>query len=99
MVKARKFARVTKQKLFFSVTVDKCGSNFRTTKLRYELLTFEDESKTDYGAGLLPLCIGMPMMLKDDVAIDFRLANGSIGTVISIILDPSKPGQQGRRLQ
>jgi hypothetical protein len=88
LVKAKEFAKATKQKLYFSVAVDQCSTNKLTAALRYKLLTLEDGSKTAYGAGLLPLAIGMPVMLKTNVATELSLANGSIGTIADIIIDP-----------
>jgi hypothetical protein len=91
MTKAKAMAAATGQKLFFSVAVDKCSNAALTTKLRYELLMLPDGSSTKYGAGILPLLVGMPVVLKTNIGVELGMANGSIGTIVKITLDEREP--------
>jgi hypothetical protein len=86
--KATDHAKATKQKLFFSVAVDKCTKRKMSNKLRYDLLLLPDGTQTNYAAGLLPLCLGMPVILKGNMGTEVRCANGTIGTILKITLDP-----------
>ena len=85
--KATALAKATKQKLLFSVAIDKCGTHVLTNPIRYELLTMGDGCNSGYGAGLLPLVLGMPVMLKNNIGTELCLANGTIGVVIQIDVD------------
>jgi hypothetical protein len=86
--KATAMAKATKQKLLFSVAVDRSNTMDLTTKLRYDLLLMPDGSTTKYGAGLLPLLVGMPVVLKSNLGVELGLSNGTIGTIRKITLDP-----------
>lgn len=41
--------------------------------------------------GKLPLVLGMPIYLKDNLATEFGLCNGSQGVLVRVILDPREP--------
>jgi hypothetical protein len=49
-------------------------------------LWYLSESATNYMPGILPLHVGMPVQLKDNIAPELGLFNGSIGTVVEIVL-------------
>jgi hypothetical protein len=85
--KAHEMAKATKQKLLFSVGVDTSSSHHLTAAMRQLLLLMYDGCSTEYAAGLLPLMIGMPVMLKQNLATELKLNNGTIGVVTKIILD------------
>ena len=86
--KAEALANATGQKLLYSVAEDRCSTNKLTATSRYDLLVMGDGGNTQYLAGVLPLVIGMPAMLKHNIGTEMRLANGTIGTIVKIILDP-----------
>ena len=87
MTKAAALSRETKRKLYISVARDTCTGHTLGTSLRRDLLLKPDGSSTGYGAGLLPLVVGMPVMVKTNIATELNVSNGSMGTVTRIILD------------
>jgi hypothetical protein len=90
MMKAKTMAKATGQKLFFSVAVDKSASPL-TTSLRYDLLLQPDGPNTNYGAGLLPVHVGMPVTMKCNVGVELGLCNGTMGRITKITLDEREP--------
>ena len=87
MTKAAALAKANKQKLYFSVARDMCTKHTLGTIVRRDLLLKPDGSATGYGAGLLPLVVGMPIMIKANIATELNVCNGSMGVITRIILD------------
>ena len=87
MTKAAVLAKATHQKLYFSVAQDKCKGHVLTTQIRRELLLKPDGAGTGYGAGLLPLVVGMPIMIKANIGTELNVTNGSMGKITKIVLD------------
>ena len=52
------------------------------------LLLIYDGSKTKYGAGLLPLVVGMPVKIQNNIGTELGICNGTMGVITKIELDP-----------
>jgi ATP-dependent exoDNAse (exonuclease V) alpha subunit len=47
-----------------------------------------ESGATSYTAGVLPLFIGMPVMVKKNLGTELGISNGSTGVIYDIVLDP-----------
>jgi hypothetical protein len=82
---AEKFAIATNQRLVvalaYDVTRDPSSNKMKHITGTRQAARLHDlaETKTDKAVGKLPLCLGMPLMLKHNVCVELGLVNGAEG--------------------
>lgn len=86
-LKAKQHAKACGQKLLVNVARDS-SKNPVENRVRLDILQLPESHKTGYGAGLLPMFRGMPVMIKKNIATELGVSNGSTGVITNIILDP-----------
>ena len=86
--KAKQVAKSTGKKLLINIARDVCSNRPLDTSMRSKLLQKPDGARTNYGAGLLPMFPGMPVMIKCNMGPELSVSNGSCGVIHSITLDP-----------
>jgi len=87
-VKSTELSLTTNRKMFYCLARDSCTNQTLTPRLRRQLLLEQDGSKTGYGAGILPLVIGMPVTFKNNIGTVLGICNGTVGRITNIVLDP-----------
>ena len=87
MVKARQHALASGQKLLFNIARDTSKVPV-SNPIRKEILMLHESGATSYSAGILPLFIGMPAMVKKNLGTELGISNGSTGVIHDIVLDP-----------
>ena len=80
-------ASQTSQKLLFCVALDKCTNQRMNDRVRRDVLLKLDGGSTNYGAGLLPLLVGMPVMFRCNIGTELGVCNGTMGTIVRIEVD------------
>ena len=90
MLKARQHAKRQGQKLLICVAHDAC-KNTLSRAMRRDILLMPDGPKTGYAAGLLPMFVGMPVMIKRNLGPELGISNGCCGKLYDIVLDQREP--------
>ena len=85
--KAIQYATQTKQKLLYIVAKDTYKSSC-PTKAKTKMLLKVGSSTTKYTEGLLPVVENMPIVFKSNFGTELGITNGTMGTLLKIILDP-----------
>ena len=87
MYKAKQAAENLGEKLLINIAKDTCTKQKLDILTRREFLLHFECGKTSYGAGLLPMYTGMPIMMKKNVGTELGVSNGSTGTIHHILLN------------
>eukprot|EP00660_Eupelagonema_oceanica_P019697 gene19697-biopygen31650 len=101
MLRARLYAANARQRLYWSLAKDllKGEGARRAWKARWEQLSEQkthwlgyDDKKRGCRMGCLPMAIGMPVLLLDNVNREQRLVAGTRGVLLDINFDGAPPG-------
>jgi hypothetical protein len=87
MIKSKQHANAVGTKLLINIAHDVAKSHV-PNRVRHEMLLLHETGKTSYTAGLLPMFVGMPVMIKKNIGTELGISNGSTGTIVDIVLDP-----------
>lgn len=68
----------------------KCSDAARASEIQRELDCLPDNDCNDTArrASLLPCLVGMPIMLKENIATELGLCNGAMGKLVALALHP-----------
>ena len=85
----RRFALLHKRPLFVSPAQDRFTGKHTMSDADRTALRKLPDSQTDSLPGLLPLCEGLPVVLKKTISPKLNLCNGSMGRIVRIVLGDS----------
>ena len=91
--KVKKLALINKVKVVVLLSKDSVGAKETalTTLEKNELWHLVEKDSTGNLIGMLPLVYNMPVLIKDNQAVELGICNGTLATFKRLIFDPDEP--------